>query len=254
MTLSEQRTSAPPDRKPAVRRTAGRDLSATREMARAARWGRWARWYPVAVAVIGLASLAIMYGIYNAQAAQFKAPSPEANQAADQAQATSPSTEAPATDGGAATDTAAGEAAEAQTPAPAPEPDLNTLVWPVTGNVLTPYGWNFSKTMQDWRLHGGVDLKAADGAPVRAALAGTVVSVGLDPALGYLVVLDHGGGVQTAYGSLKAPEVAVGDHLEQNDYLGKVGTTALTESADGPHLHFALTVKGEPVDPRKYLN
>ncbi|MHB8945483.1 MAG: peptidoglycan DD-metalloendopeptidase family protein [Bacillota bacterium] len=252
--MSEQRTSDPAPRKRLVRRAPREDLSATRAMARTARWARLARWYPLAVAIVGVISLAVMYGVYNAQVAQLKAARLQAYPpAADQAQATSPSTEA--TNGGTTTGQGTGTAsAETQTPAPAPEPDLNTLVWPVTGNVLTPYGWNFSKTMQDWRLHQAIDLKAEEGAPVRAALAGTVVSVGLDPALGYLVVLDHGGGVQSAYGSLKAPEVAVGDHLEQNDYLGKVGTTALTESADGPHLHFALTVKGGPVDPRKYLN
>ncbi len=239
MTLSEQRTSDPAPRKRLVRRAPREELNATRAMARTARWARLARWYPLTVAIVGLISLAVMYGVYNAQAAQLKAArlkaNPPATPSATQGQTTTQPTPQPAA------------------PAPEPEPDLNTLIWPVTGSVSTPYGWVFSKTMQDWRLHQAIDLKAEDGTPVRAALAGTVASAGQDPTLGYLVVLDHGAGVQTAYGGLQAAEVKVGDRLEQNDYLGKVGSTAVAESADGPHLHFALTVKDSPVDPRKYL-
>lgn len=253
MTLTERKTSDRFQASPrSSRRAADGDRDIFRALARAAGWTHTARWYFVAVALVGFVSLAVMYGVYRAQATQLKAGGLKAGApATDPARTTSPTpaptpTPTPSPTPSSEPSTTTGSQAEAA-------PDLTAMVWPVTGTVTTPYGWAYSKTMQDWRLHQAVDLKADDGAPVRAALSGTVVSAGKDPNLGYLVILDHGGGVRTAYGGLKGAEVNPGDRLEQGDYLGKVGTSALAESADGPHLHFALTVKDNPTDPRNYL-
>lgn len=138
-------------------------------------------------------------------------------------------------------------------PAPAARPDLTTMVRPVTGPVLLGYGWQFSTTMNDWRYHAAVDLQVAEGTAVRAALAGTVVSVGDSFELGLHLIIDHGGGIKTVYGSLKSASAKAGQAVAKGQEIGKAGISAETESASGPHLHFELLDGQEQVDPTPYL-
>ncbi|MDP2872879.1 MAG: M23 family metallopeptidase [Bacillota bacterium] len=144
---------------------------------------------------------------------------------------------------------AGGSTAAAQSP----RPDLTTMLRPVTGPVLLGYGWQFNATLNDWRYHGGVDLQVAEGTAVRAALAGTVAAVGDSFDLGLSVVIDHGGGVRTVYGSLKSVAVNAGQNVTRAQEIGKAGSTAEAESALGPHVHFELLDGGEPIDPTMYL-
>lgn len=139
-------------------------------------------------------------------------------------------------------------------PPPPPRPDLTTMLRPVTGPVLLGYGWQFSTTLNDWRYHAAVDLQAPEGTAVRAALAGRVAVVGDSFDLGLYVILDHGGGIRTVYGSLKSVTVKTGQAVARGQELGKAGTSAETESQSGPHVHFELLDGGEPLDPTPYLH
>jgi murein DD-endopeptidase MepM/ murein hydrolase activator NlpD len=68
------------------------------------------------------------------------------------------------------------------------------FIWPVLGPVTSPFGWRWG------RMHEGIDIGAASGTPIRAAAAGTVIYAGWLGGYGNLTVIDHGGGVATAYG------------------------------------------------------
>lgn len=73
--------------------------------------------------------------------------------------------------------------------------------------------------------------------------------------MGTTVVLRHDGGYVTKYASLdKAVSVTVGQHVTSGTVIGKVGNTALLETAIGDHLHFSVTCDGKSIDPEVFLN
>ena len=114
----------------------------------------------------------------------------------------------------------------------------------------------FSATMKDYRAHTGLDLASPLGGEVLCYTAGTVDSVQDDPFYGKVVTVQHAYGLVTVYANL-APELAegirVGKELKAGDCIGYVGTTAIAETADEPHLHFEMLMGGERIDPEKEL-
>ena len=113
----------------------------------------------------------------------------------------------------------------------------------------------YNPTTRDWRTHEGVDLAAVSGEPVKASCAGTVAAVYEDEALGMTVVISHADGYATHYSNLaELPTVSVGDSVSAGDVIGAVGETALLESGEEPHLHFAVYSGSTPVDPTEYLS
>ena len=113
----------------------------------------------------------------------------------------------------------------------------------------------FNETTRDWRTHDGVDLAAAEGAPVRAACAGTVTAVFDDELYGTTVVIGHEDGYTTHYQNLAAmPTVSAGDKVRAGDVIGSVGRTALLEVGQEPHLHFAVHQNGQPVNPEGFVD
>lgn len=130
-------------------------------------------------------------------------------------------------------------------------------VAPVSGAELRAYSVDmlaYNSTTRDWRTHEGVDLTAALGEPVQAACAGTVSAVYEDEFLGTTVVISHPDGYATQYANLAAtPTVSAGDSVSAGDVIGAVGETALLEIGEDPHLHFAVYLASEPVNPTEYL-
>ena len=130
-------------------------------------------------------------------------------------------------------------------------------VWPVSGEVTFPYAVEtlvYHKTMDDWRIHDGIDIAAAVGDKVRSMTKGTVLEFYEDDMYGTTVTIDHGGNFISTYSNLAGvPAVDVGDFVEMGDVIGSVGKTALGESAEVSHLHFSLSLDGESVDPNDYL-
>lgn len=138
----------------------------------------------------------------------------------------------------------------------APEGVNSLFVWPVMGTLDQPYSTDallYDRTMNDWRTHAAMDIAADPGTQITAAASGTVSAVYDDRMYGTTVVLDHGGGLQSIYCGLAAqPTVAPGDGVTAGEVIGSLGTV-LCESAQSPHLHFAMTLDGERVDPTAYL-
>jgi len=114
----------------------------------------------------------------------------------------------------------------------------------------SPFGWRVHPILHDWRLHTGQDLGAAEGTPVYAVAAGTVVAAGPNEGYGNQVVLDHAGGVQSAYDHLAVILVPPGAHLRAGQMVGRVGSTGLSTA---PHLHVEIRLAGRPVDPVPFL-
>ena len=96
---------------------------------------------------------------------------------------------------------------------------------------------------------------AADlGTQVKATADGVVAGVYDDDLFGTTVVIAHGGGLQSVYANLAAlPTVKEGDAVVAGQVIGAVGDTALGETGEVTHLHFAMSLDGESVDPGDYL-
>lgn len=114
----------------------------------------------------------------------------------------------------------------------------------------------FSATMNDYRVHTGLDLAAPLGSEVYCYAAGTVEAIETDDYYGVTVSVRHEYGLITVYSNL-APELAeglaVGSELAAGDVIGYVGKSLLTESADEPHLHFEMVLNGANIDPEREL-
>ena len=123
-------------------------------------------------------------------------------------------------------------------------PSAAGLIWPVQAPITSPFGWRWG------RMHEGIDLGAAFGTPIVAAAPGTVIYAGWLGGYGNLTVIDHGGGLATAYGHQSRIDVAVGQQVAQGQVIGAVGSTG---HSTGPHLHFEVRVNGQAVDPLGYL-
>ena len=121
-------------------------------------------------------------------------------------------------------------------------PSASGLVWPVAGPVTSGFGWRWG------RMHEGIDIGAPYGASVVASASGTVVHAGWMGGYGNLVVVDHGGGLSTAYAHLSS--IAAGGAVGQGQVVGYIGCTG---HCFGPHLHFEVRVNGGAVDPLGYL-
>ena len=140
----------------------------------------------------------------------------------------------------------------------APASVLATMAMPTMGKVITAFAMDtlvYSKTLEQWNAHPGIDIAADLGTQVKSAMKGTVAEVrSNDPRLGVVVILDHGGGIQTLYGNLQSDKlVKKGDTVEKGQVIGAVGKTAPFEIEDPPHLHFEVIKDGKNIDPGQYL-
>ncbi|MBR4003393.1 MAG: M23 family metallopeptidase [Clostridia bacterium] len=113
----------------------------------------------------------------------------------------------------------------------------------------------YNSTLKQWEAHKAVDIKGADNSDVMAVLSGEVVSVESNYLKGTVVTIKHNKSLQTVYASLdENVKVKVGDKVKTGDVIGKVSTSAKSESNDGAHLHFEVLVDNVKTDPNLYLN
>lgn len=147
-----------------------------------------------------------------------------------------------------------------QQPSETPTDALPTeFLLPVSGVLLSVHDSDlqvFSPTMQDYRVHLGIDIATVAGATVSAMADGTVSQIWDDVRMGRCVAIKHAGDSYTIYKNLVAehPEgITVGATVKTGDAIGTVGDSAMVEIASEPHLHLEMTVKGIQVDPTDYL-
>lgn len=121
---------------------------------------------------------------------------------------------------------------------------------PIDAIVVTSgYGYRSDPFSGRQAFHGGVDLAAPGGTPVRASHEGIVEFSGWAGGYGNLVVVRHAFGYRTLYGHLQRRDVRVGARLARGAFLGAVGSTG---ASTGPHLHFEIQHHGASVDPARY--
>ncbi|MFO7942258.1 MAG: M23 family metallopeptidase [Bacillota bacterium] len=116
--------------------------------------------------------------------------------------------------------------------------------WPTRGRISSPFGYRWGG------FHTGIDIATGTGTPVTPTRAGRVSHAGWRGAYGYLVIVDHGGGMSSYYAHLSAITANVGQNVTQDTLIGRVGSTG---RSTGPHLHFEIRENGDPNNPMNYL-
>lgn len=117
---------------------------------------------------------------------------------------------------------------------------------PLTGSVSSSFGSRTDPFLNEKTFHGGVDIAAPEGKPVRASRGGTVTYSGEATGYGNTVVIEHELGYYSLYGHLKEVLVEKDQKVETGQILGSVGQTGRTT---GPHLHFEIRRSDKPLNP-----
>lgn len=150
--------------------------------------------------------------------------------------------------------------ADTQTNSSAVSGKLPSFALPVSGvlsNKHNPDLQVFSPTMNDYRVHLGIDIVTKENAPVYAAADGKVSKIWVDPLMGYCIAISHSGNSVTIYKNLaeQLPDgIAEGASVRAGQLIATVGDSAMVEIAEEPHLHFEMTVSDLAVDPLKYFD
>ena len=127
------------------------------------------------------------------------------------------------------------------------------MIWPTPGytTITSEYGMRTHPVTGAYKLHTGVDIGAPLESSFVAAANGIVSKATFSPAYGNMVIIDHGGGVQTLYAHGNEIMVQVGQTVSAGTEILKVGSTGYST---GPHAHFEIRINGQTVNPLDYLS
>lgn len=122
-----------------------------------------------------------------------------------------------------------------------------TMVWPVNGPIVSPFGPRWG------RMHNGVDIAVPAGTPIRAVDDGTVVLMQdtySSGGYGNFTCVSHGGALSSCYAHQSSFATSMGANVSKGQVIGYVGCTG---HCYGDHLHFEIRINGGAVDPLGYL-
>ncbi|MCT4607191.1 MAG: M23 family metallopeptidase [Marinisporobacter sp.] len=132
------------------------------------------------------------------------------------------------------------------------------MIKPVKGKKGMDYAADqliYSKTLDEYTTHYGIDIIASENTPVAAALEGKVIESAMDSKLGITITLSHEDEMITRYANLNGERIVkVGDCVKKGQIIGHVGKTSLFETLEEPHLHFEVLIDGKNVDPNQFLS
>lgn len=128
--------------------------------------------------------------------------------------------------------------------------NVRPSLWPVNGRLLSYWGMRTDPFSGSGTFHSGVDISAPIGTVVKATADGVVTRCEWSGAYGRLVVIDHGGGIQSWYAHLSRFEVIPGQEVRRGQIIGGTGASGRVTS---PHLHYEVRNGGNPVNPYIFL-
>jgi murein DD-endopeptidase MepM/ murein hydrolase activator NlpD len=113
--------------------------------------------------------------------------------------------------------------------------------------LTSGFGYRIDPIYQTPKFHSGMDFVAELGTPVYATGNGVVSSAGLEAGgYGNCVRIRHGFGYETVYAHLMSVSVRSGMRVSRGQKIGLLGSTG---KSTGPHLHYEVIHKGQPVNP-----
>lgn len=117
--------------------------------------------------------------------------------------------------------------------------------------VASGFGYRIDPVYKTRRFHAGLDFTAPVGTPIYATADGVVKEAGYNTGgYGNNVVINHGFGFQTLYAHMYKIKARVGQKVKRGEVIGYIGNTG---KSTGPHLHYEVHKKGQPVDPIYYF-
>jgi murein DD-endopeptidase MepM/ murein hydrolase activator NlpD len=125
------------------------------------------------------------------------------------------------------------------------------FVWPVRGRITSRYGYRRSPITGVRGFHSGLDISANTGVPIRAPMAGRVISATWSDVFGNYVVLSHHSNYRTLYGHLSVIRTKPGAYVRLGEIIGEAGNTG---QSTGSHLHFQVYKNGVTVNPLLLMN
>lgn len=132
------------------------------------------------------------------------------------------------------------------------EPFYRTgFIRPAVGRISGVFGSQRILNGEPRAAHGGLDIAAPTGTPIKAAADGVVTLA--NPGLvlsGGTVLINHGYGLQTSYIHMSRLDVKDGQQVKQGDVIGAIGATG---RVTGPHLHFSVLWFDTGLDPETVL-
>ncbi|MDQ6981977.1 MAG: peptidoglycan DD-metalloendopeptidase family protein [Mariprofundus sp.] len=124
-------------------------------------------------------------------------------------------------------------------------------IWPTEGGwISSRFGQRIDPFTGSLAYHFGVDIANHYGAPVIAASHGVVTFADKMVDFGYVVDVEHGYGYKTRYAHMSSLSVKVGDVVNANQELGRIGSTG---HSTGPHLHYEVSHYGKLINPGTFL-
>ena len=133
-----------------------------------------------------------------------------------------------------------------QTAVSRPANPLLYMSKPVSGKIISPFGWRVDPITKQEMMHEGIDIEAILGTNIRATAAGKVKTITDSAQYGKTLILEHSQDIDTFYGHLGEILVSPGDEISQGQVIGKVGKTGMVS---GPMLYFEVKEQGKAVDP-----
>lgn len=130
------------------------------------------------------------------------------------------------------------------------------LIWPVEGNVILEYNMDntiYFPTLNEYKTNPALVIQSEEFAPVSASAKGVVTEVGDNDELGVYIKTAIGNDYEITYGQIINPTVEEGQVVEAGDVIACVNKPTRFFEKEGYNLNFAITRKGKPVDPMKYL-
>lgn len=113
---------------------------------------------------------------------------------------------------------------------------------------------SYSKTLDVWEVHKGLDISAKSGQEVKSLLSGTVVDVFKDEQYGMSIKVSHDNDISVIYSNLSENIlVKKDDKVKEGQSIGTAGTTALVESEEGIHVHLEAYKGNESIDPMSLI-
>ena len=120
---------------------------------------------------------------------------------------------------------------------------------PIPG-VVDGYGWRIHPIFHYRQFHAAADMGAPKGTPIKAAAAGRVIAAGYSSSSGNYIKISHGNGFVTSYLHCSKLNVQSGATVSKGQVIGLVGSTG---NSTEPHLHFAIELNGEPLNPASII-
>lgn len=134
---------------------------------------------------------------------------------------------------------------------PSEKNELN-FIKPLEGIILQEFAKDklvYSKTLEEWITHNGIDIKGEEAEPVKASESGKIKDKKMDPRYGNTIIIEHNDGYKTIYSNLSTLDlVQVNQNVKKGEIISGVGAGYGFESEEGAHIHFEIQKDGIPID------